>query len=533
MKLTLRQIEAPLNYDNDQLIQLVCQRLECKAEIVNSCEIIRRSLDTRPRRKAPVYIMTLEVELSTEIKIKADQNTVISQSREEQPVSPEMPSRSYRPIVVGAGPAGLMAALSLAEAGLKPILIERGSKAEDRKGEVDSFWREGVLNPENNVLFGEGGAGLFSDGKLTARSKDKPAIKHFFATLVKCGAPESILIDAEPHVGSDVLMTVIARMRELIITNGGEIRYQTPLEDIIISDGAIQAVKAGGNTIETRQVILATGHSARDIYQLLADRGIDLEAKAFAAGVRVELPQQQIDASQYGHFSDTHDLNAASFRLTRRPEKNYRACYSFCMCPGGLVINCASEAGAMTTNGMSYSKRSGIWGNAAFVVPVEPEDYMKFDEPYKHQALKGLNFQLSMEQAAFSAGGSNFMVPALRLKDFLAGTISATLPDNRSCLNSVPADFDKILPDYILKTLRYALPRMLSQLNRARINDITVYGAETRSSSPVRIMRNENCMSTNVKGLYPSGEGAGYAGGIVSSALDGLKTASFVAQNID
>lgn len=537
MKLLLRQIEVPLEYSQSDVAKAASRRLECSENQIIACEIVRRSLDSRPGRSAPVFSLTLELQMASEFAIgkKPLKNVEIIETPSDspQPVLPFKPGTNYlRPVVVGAGPAGLLAAFQLAIMGCRPILIERGSRAEDRKPVVDEFWRNGKLDPENNALFGEGGAGLFSDGKLTARSKDRARIKLFFETLVSCGAPHEILIDSEPHLGSDVLLKIVPNLRRKIEENGGETRYNTTLTDIFIENGHVTGIIAGGQKIATDNLIMATGHSARDMYHLLAERGATLQAKPFAVGVRMEVPQQQINLAQYGKFAEHESLGAASFKLTRRPEEKSRACYSFCTCPGGLVISCASENGSLTTNGMSYSGRESIWGNAAFIVPVEPEDYAGTAGPETHPELAGLNFQLAIEKAAFNAGGGNFMVPALMLKDFLASRVSTSLTENRSCPRSLPASFDSILPEFVLTTLRTAIPKMLRELNGVAPAKAILYAAETRSSSPVRVIRDDSGQSPAIAGLFPAGEGAGYAGGIVSSAVDGLKIAEQVIEKM-
>ena len=531
MKLLVRQIEASLDYNNAKIINAVASRLGCNTRDIKNCEVIRRSLDARPWRKAPIYILSVEVEFSGKINTKKLPNNVEIVNKnlidEELDLSKAKKLNS-RPVVVGAGPAGLMAALVLARAGAKPLLIERGSKAEERSEAVDQFWKNGKLNLNNNVLFGEGGAGLFSDGKLTARSKDRRRIRLFFEELVKAGANTDILIDAEPHLGSDTLLKIIPNLRKEIISNGGEIRYNTALTGINIENNKIFSVCAGNEIINTDYLLLAVGHSARDIYWLLASLNVSMEAKPTAVGIRLEVPQKQINKSQFRQFADNKKMGSASYKLTRKAEDGVRACYSFCMCPGGQVIACANEENALTTNGMSLSKRDAKYGNAAFIVPVEPSDYIAEENTEKYDVLSGISFQKNIEQRAFVCGGSNFSVPALKLKDYLVGKVSSELTEGRSCTRSVPASFDEILPDYINKTLRHQIPHMLKELDEVSIEDAIVYAAETRSSSPVRILRDEKCQSLNIKGLYPVGEGAGYAGGIVSSAVDGMKAAESV-----
>lgn len=525
MKLILRQLELTLSYSVEELLQAACHRLRCDSRQIKNIEVTRRSLDARPRRPAPVFIITAEVEmhdtfrLSTKLPRDVEINEGIEIARAFTPTH----RLKQKPIVVGAGPAGLMAAYHLAMSGCQPILIERGECAENRRATVDAFWRDGTFNAENNVLFGEGGAGLFSDGKLTARSKDRPRIRTFFETLVKNGAPPDILIDAEPHLGSDVLLKVVANLRNAIEANGGEIFFNTTLTEIISNQNGITGIKCGKQQFSCDNLILATGHSARDIYRLLQQQQIELVAKPMAIGIRLEAPQQQINQSQYGRFATHPSLKAASFRVTRRPEHGARACYSFCMCPGGLVICCASEQNGLTTNGMSYSGRDSIWGNAAFIVPIEPADFVNNGD-----ALSGLRFQESIEKAAFKAGGSDFSVPALMLDDFLAERVSTQLAENRSCQRSRPADFTAILPDFVVFTLRQSIPGMLRELGNVDPANCVVYAAETRSSSAVRIIRNEAGQSPSLRGLFPAGEGAGYAGGIVSSAVDGLKAAELL-----
>ncbi len=536
MKLLLRQIEMSLEYSENDLTAAVTRRLGCRNNQIITCHVDRRSLDARPMRAAPVFVLTLIVEMAADYAFIADRIKDVEAMTEEvtNGATLTMPANIdfKSPIVVGAGPAGLIAALHLAESGARPLLIERGAMAEDRREVVDTFWRNGHFKPDDNVLFGEGGAGLFSDGKLTARSKDRPRIRRFFEILVECGAHPEILIDSEPHLGSDVLLKIVPEIRRRILAAGGKIIYNTTMTDILVSNRQITGIVAGGREIATDHLMLATGHSARDVYRLLGKHAASLQAKPFAVGIRLEIPQKMINKAQYGKFFGHPRLKPASFKLTRRAEGDARACYSFCMCPGGLVICCASDSEALTTNGMSYSQRGSIWGNAAFIVPVEPADYAGCKGPEEHPEMAGLNFQLAIERAAFNAGGGDFSVPALMLNDFLAGKISQRLPENRSCSRSCPASFDAILPDFILKTLRTALPRMLRELNGVAAEAAILYAAESRSSSPVRIVRNDAGESPAIDGLFPVGEGAGYAGGIVSSAVDGLKAAEQVLTSL-
>jgi uncharacterized FAD-dependent dehydrogenase len=526
MRIQVQQVSVPLSYDPAILLQRVSRKVGCQPSDLSNLQVLRRSLDARPRNPEPVYVLSVAVDLGLAAlpkeahlpSIEICESTPLEYAA---PVSQSHATDKPRPIVVGAGPAGLMAAYKLALAGVCPILIERGESAAERGTKVARFWNEGTLDPESNVLYGEGGAGLFSDGKLTARSKERGRIREFMELLHACGASDAVLIDAEPHVGSDVLLDIVPLLRQRIIEAGGEVRFGARLEKLIIKEGALQAVVIHGQEIACDCCFLAVGHSAHDVYTMLAEAGVELSPKPFAVGVRLELPQATINKAQYGRFAGSPLLGAASFRLTRREEKGIRSCYSFCMCPGGKVISCASEPGLLTTNGMSYSNRSLPLGNAAFLVPVGPTDYPAHILP----ALAGLEFQRQLEQAAYMAAGGNYSVPATRLVDFLAKKTPTSLPDGRSCPRAVPVEFRNILPSFITRTLEVAIPLMLKELNGSKLEEVILYAPETRSSSPLWITRNPEGESTNTRGLYPIGEGAGYAGGIVSSALDGMRAA--------
>jgi uncharacterized FAD-dependent dehydrogenase len=527
LRIQIQQVNVPLDYDEAILLQRVARKIGCAVGLLSHPTIIRRSLDARPRNPEPVYALNVEVNLTAKSLPKSAplSSIVIVESPPAPHPPPTIRSPELRPIVVGAGPAGLLAAHQLALAGARPLLIERGETAPARASKVAGFWNTGTLDPESNVLFGEGGAGLFSDGKLTARSKERDRIRTFMELLHACGADASVLIDAEPHVGSDVLLEIVPRIRERIIAAGGEVRFNARLDSLVINAGQLQAVVVNGQEIPCRHCVLAVGHSARDVYAMLAGQGVALQPKPFAVGVRLEIPQAAIDSAQYGRFNGNPLLGAASFRLTRRAENGIRACYSFCMCPGGKVISCASEPGFLTTNGMSYSKRSLPLGNAAFLVPVGPTDYPDHPVP----ALAGMEFQRQLEGLAYAATGGAYQVPAIRLVDFLDRKIQAPLPEGRSCPQSAPVEFREILPGFITHTLEIALPAMLKELNGVKLEDAILYAPETRSSSPLWIARNPEGESLNTRGLFPVGEGAGYAGGIVSSALDGLRAAERVA----
>jgi uncharacterized FAD-dependent dehydrogenase len=529
MRIHVQQVNVPLDYTAASLLQRVSHRVACQPSQLSNVTVVRRSLDARPRNPAPLYVVTAEADLALDALPKNAHQPGIECLTEpaaapRQRRIPSTPVIGPRPIVVGAGPAGLLAAYTLAMAGARPILIERGEDARSRAPKVARFWKDGTLDPESNVLYGEGGAGLFSDGKLTARSKERGRIRDFMRLLHACGADENVLIDAEPHVGSDVLLTVVPRLRECILEAGGEVRFKSRLETLIVRDGGLKAVVVNGQEVACEHCILAVGHSARDVYEALAAAGVALAAKPFAVGVRLELPQAAIDRAQYGRFAGNPLLGAASFRLTRRAEKGGRACYSFCMCPGGKVIACSSEPGLFTTNGMSYSKRSLPRGNAAFLVPVDLADYPAHPIP----ALAGVAFQRELERKAFAMAGGRYAVPAVRLVDFLARRCSTELPADCSCSPLVPVEFRDFLPECVTHTLERAIPAMLKELNGIQLDSAVLYAPETRSSSPVWMVRQPDGASAGTRGLYPAGEGAGYAGGIVSSAVDGMRAAEQV-----
>ena len=529
MRLRINHISIKLDYEKPDALPTIARLLNCREDQLDRLVLLRRSIDARGVDVPPRFVLSVEVDYLGEADPPFAPGRVdLAVEPESMPVIPHVAPREHRPIVVGAGPAGLMAALTLAEAGWNPLLIERGADVQIRSHQVETFWQEGVLNLESNVLYGEGGAGLFSDGKLTARSKDRGAIRQFFKLLVDCGASSDILIDAEPHLGSDVLGRIIPTLRNRICELGGEVRFGTRLDGLHIEDGALRGVmisdeKISGEEIATDTCFLATGHSARDLYTMLAASGVPLAAKPFAVGVRAEMPQSRLNVAQYGSWAKHPRLRSAGFRLTRKPGQTTRGCYSFCNCPGGLVMACASSDGLLTTNGMSYSSRAKPFGNAAILVPVAPDDYPIGGG---HAALAGVGLQRTMERAAFLAGGGDYGLPAQPLIDFLEGREPAGIPEARSCMRAVPADVASLLPDEIARTLRSALPKMLRELNGIRNKDVLLYGVETRSSSPVRILRDsETGQSTGVSGLYPIGEGSGYTGGIVSSALDGMASA--------
>ncbi|MCP4296518.1 MAG: FAD-binding protein, partial [Proteobacteria bacterium] len=404
IKIRINQIALELGYKEEDLPEMLSKRLNCKVTDLNEIKLVRRSIDARSRQSAPHYVVSVELSFSgSQLPKNVNDNVTIIKEPLEEPriqLSPDKKLNGTRPIIVGAGPAGLMAALSLAEAGLRPLLIERGAAVEERTKQVFQFGKNGIFNEESNILFGEGGAGLFSDGKLTSRSKDRPRVKRFLESLVRCGAPRSILIDSEPHIGSDVLVKIVPRLRQLIIDSGGEVQFNSCLEQLFINKGQLQAIQVSGQNLPTQACILATGHSARDIFRMLASAGLPLEAKSFAMGVRVEIPQVKINQTQWHEWANHPHLGAASFRVTQKEQAGSRSCYSFCMCPGGLVIACASSFGKITTNGMSLSARDELFANAAFLVPVRPEDITATGS-VEPPILDSFKYQEVIEEKAF------------------------------------------------------------------------------------------------------------------------------------
>jgi uncharacterized FAD-dependent dehydrogenase len=427
-----------------------------------------------------------------------------------------------RIVIVGAGPAGLFAAIRLAEYGLSPLILERGDKVEARVRAISSFWRNGELDPESNVQFGEGGAGTFSDGKLTTRVKDDNCA-YVLNTLVRFGAPEEILVLAKPHIGTDRLQRVVVQIRRHLESNGAVFRFREKVTDLVERNGRVQTLIINDSSEEKADiVILAPGNSARDTYRLLKERGVALEQKPFAVGLRVEHPQELINLIQYGASRHPH-LPPADYALTWNDACTGRSAYSFCMCPGGVVVAAASEEGGVVTNGMSDFDRAAPFANSALVVTVGRHDFPG-DDP-----LAGIVFQRSLERAAFTAGGGGYMAPAQNLLAFLGergakGISSSYLPGVVEC------DLAQLLPAFVTNTLREGILSFDKKMRGFITKEATLTGVETRTSAPVRIVRGANLQSVSLEGLYPVGEGAGYAGGIMSSALDGIRAADQIAR---
>lgn len=515
----IEQLRVPFRYSDKTVYRKIAKQCRIPVSIVSDIDIIRRSFDAR---KEPLYVLTVEFSTTTPIKNPGKTVVPVTDVSIVETV-PWVGPQSYRPVVVGTGPAGISAAWYLAKAGLNPIILERGDTSDERYKKVMKYWHEGILDTESNVLFGEGGAGLFSDGKLTARSKEKGKIRQFLDLLVSHGADTSIIIDKLPHIGSDKLMEISPRIRKEIEELGGEFHFSTTVTRVLFENNNVIGVETNRGSFRSESVILAIGHSARDTYEALALDNVAMKAKPFAIGLRVEIPQHKINQSRYKDFKP--EYGAAEYRLTRKSEGEFRSCYSFCMCPGGVVVSCASEAEMLTSNGMSFSQRDLPAGNAAFLVPIGIEDFQS-DSP-----MAGIELQRELETKAYLLSGSDYSLPASTLYSYLKNEKCSKLCAYTSPHRVTPANLNEVLPSYVNKTLHDAIPKMLKQLGNPDWKKVMLYGPETRSSAPVQISREINGESVSHKGLFPTGEGAGYAGGIVSSGIDGLKAAEIVTKS--
>jgi len=530
--LRLSELRLPLDHPEEALAEAVRERLGLAAEVALDFSVVRRGYDARKRSDIKL-VYTLDLSLPDEAallrRFAGDAHLKPAPDMTYRFVTRAPAGLRARPVVIGAGPCGYLAALVLAQMGFRPLILERGKAVRERTRDTFGFWRHGPLNPESNVQFGEGGAGTFSDGKLYSQIKDPQHHgRKVLEEFVKAGAPEEILYVSKPHIGTFRLVSMVEAMRATIESLGGEVRFQSRVIDLDIEDGQVRGVVlAGGERIASDHVILAVGHSARDTFRALHERGVHIEAKPFSMGVRIEHPQSLIDRARFGRFAGHPLLGAADYKLVHHCN-NGRSAYSFCMCPGGQVVAAASEEGGVVTNGMSQYSRAERNANSAIVVGITPE------QDYPGHPLAGIAFQRHWEARAFAAGGGNYEAPAQRVGDFLAGRPSTAFGDVEPSYQPGVhmTDLRQCLPASVAEALREAIPAFNKQIPGFAMDDALMTGVETRTSSPVRVRRGDDFQSINTRGLYPAGEGAGYAGGILSAAVDGIKAAEAVALSI-
>jgi len=530
----ITELPLPLDYAPEALRQAVVKRLKIRDADLLDFTLFKRSYDARKKNTGIFFICIVDAKV-------ADEAAVLQRFAQDRQVGPA-PDTSYhpvakapetlaeRPIVIGFGPGGLFAALLLAQMGFKPIVLERGRDVRRRTQDTWGLWRKKILMPESNVQFGEGGAGLFSDGKLYSQIKDPKfygrKVMHEF---VRAGAPAEILFVSKPHIGTFRLTGIVEKMRAEIIALGGEVRFESKVTDVLIEDGQIEGVTLeNGETLNSHHVVLALGHSSRDTLRMLERRAVFLEAKPFAIGFRIEHPQSLVDRARFGRFAGHPELGAADYKLVHHAS-NGRSVYSFCMCPGGTVVAATSEAGRVVTNGMSQYSRNERNANAGIVVGINPE------ADFPGGPLAGVALQEALEEKAFELGGSDYCAPGQLVGDFLRGKASTQLGEVQPSYQPGVklGDLAPSLPAYAIDAIREALPMFGRQLHGFDRDDAVLTGVESRTSSPVRITRDaDSLQSLNVRGLYPCGEGAGYAGGILSAGVDGIRVAEAVARDL-
>ena len=534
--LRLTNLTMPLHQAEEALPAAICKRLRITPRELVKYTIARRGNDARDKTAIDlVYTIDLNVrdEAAVLARFRKDPNVQVTPDTRYRPVA-QAPAGGLRPVVIGAGPCGLFAGLILAQMGFRPIILDRGKVVRERTKDTWKLWRQSVLDPESNVQFGEGGAGTFSDGKLYSRIKEARHLDRKVLTeFVKAGAPPEILTEAHPHIGTFRLVTMVESMRASIEALGGEYRFQQRVDGVHVEADAagVRRMRGlhlhDGGYLEADRVVLAVGHSARDTFEMLHAAGVHAEAKPFSIGVRIEHPQSWIDRARFGPNAGNEVLGAAEYHISHHCS-NGRTVYSFCMCPGGTVVAATSEPGRVATNGMSQYSRNERNANSGFVVAIDPE------RDFPGGPLAGLALQRHWESAAFVAGGSTYAAPAQRLGDFLAGrpstSLGAVIPSYRPGVT--PTDLSACLPDFAVAAMREALPVFGRQIPGYDHPDVVMTGVETRTSSPVRFTRGADFQSLNTAGLFPAGEGAGYAGGILSAAVDGIKVAEAVALSL-
>ena len=524
----INDISLPLDYNEETIKKAAAKKLKINISEIKYASLYKRSVDARKKNNVH-FQATVDVKLSGKEQYIADKvstATIVEEYRYDLPISKPL---AQRPVVVGSGPCGLFAALILAQAGQKPILIERGRDVDSRTSDVDKFWITGNLDTTSNVQFGEGGAGTFSDGKLTTGTKDSRTRK-VLNEFVENGAPQEILYLAKPHIGTDKLKTTVKNIRNKIISLGGEVIFETKLIGFKTKNGCITGVETEHNgtkqIIPTDNVILAIGHSARDTFKMLLDNGIKMEQKAFSMGARIEHLQENINKQQYGQFWNSPYLSAADYKLAVHL-KSGRGVYTFCMCPGGSVVAAASEEKRLVTNGMSEFARDKVNANSALLVGINPDDFGSED------ILAGVELQRKLEHQAFETGGGNYNAPVQRVCDFMkkqkSNSVGSVIPSYKPGYELTSLDL--CLPEYITDSMREGIILMDKRLNGFADGDAILTAVESRSSSPVRILRDERMQSVSLKGLYPCGEGAGFAGGIISAAVDGIKAAEMILKS--
>ncbi len=531
--LRITELKLPLDHPDEALREAIVQRLGINDEQLLSFNLFKRSYDARKKNSELLFIYTIDLEASNEAellrKFEDDRNIGVAPDVTYKYVGHAPAELAQRPIVVGFGPCGIFAGLLLAQMGFKPIILERGKEVRQRTKDTWGLWRKSVLNPESNVQFGEGGAGTFSDGKLYSQIKDplhhgRKVLEEF----VKAGAPDEILYINKPHIGTFRLTGMVEQMRQDIIALGGEVRFEQKVTDLLTDNAQLTGVVlASGEQLQSRHVVLALGHSARDTFRMLHAKGVFMEAKPFSVGFRIEHPQTLIDKARLGKYAGHPKLGAADYKLVYHA-KNGRSVYSFCMCPGGTVVAATSEPGRVVTNGMSQYSRNERNANSGIVVGIDPE------RDYPGGPLAGIELQERLEAHAYVLGGSNFQAPAQLVGDFVAGRPSTALGSVEPSYKPgvTLGDLAPSLPDFAIEAIREALPAFDRQIKGYNLHDAVLTGIETRTSSPLRITRGEDYQSLNMRGLFPAGEGAGYAGGILSAGVDGIRIAEAVARDM-